>query len=133
MEAQVNRLGELASEGLADAAQGREMELQVAQSESQIEDIVRRLELRHAYLKGDLTARQVTLEERRSLARDRLAAAEKAVELMAENHEKMVAMRDDGMVSEIQVKEVEFQLVAARADVRLARAELEYLEKAVRE
>jgi len=82
MEAQVNRLGELASEGLADAAQGREMELQVAQSESQIEDIVRRLELRHAYLKGDLTARQVTLEERRSLARDRLAAAEKAVELM---------------------------------------------------
>lgn len=133
MEAQVNRLGELAREGLADAAQGREMELQVAQSESQIEDIVRRLELRHAYLKGDLTARQVTLEERRSLARDRLAAAEKAVELMEENHEKMVAMRDDGMISEIQLKEVEFQLVAARADARLARAELEYLEKAVRE
>jgi len=133
VEAHVNRLGELARGGLADAAQRREMELQVARSEAQIEDIVRRLELRHAYLKGDLTAREVTLEERRSLARDRLAAAEKAVELVAENHEKMVAMRDDGMVSEIQLKEVEFQLVAARADARLATAELEYLEKAVRE
>jgi hypothetical protein len=133
IEAEMNRLVKLVREGLADAAQGRELELQVAQSEAQIEDIVRRLELRHAYLKGDLTARQVTLEERRSLARDRLAAAEKAVEIVAENHEKMAVMRGDGLVSEIQLKEVEFQLVAARADARLARAELEYLEKAIRE
>jgi hypothetical protein len=31
------------------------------------------------------------------------------------------------------LKEVEFQLITARAEGRLARAELEYLEKAIRE
>jgi len=133
IEAEMNRLGELVREGLVDAVQEREMELQVAQSEAQIEDIVHRLELRHAYLKGDLTARQVTLEERRSLARDRLETVEKAVEIVTDNYERTAAMRDDGMVSETQLKEVEFQLITARAEARLARAELEYLEKAIRE
>lgn len=131
--AESNRLQELVREGLVDEVQEREMDLQLARSEAQIEDIVRRLELRHAYLKGDVTARQVTLEERRSLARDRLEAAEKVVALVTEDHERMTAMRDDGMVSEVQLKEVELQLVTARAEERLARAELEYLEEAIRE
>lgn len=133
IEIEMTRIEELVSDGLVDAVQAREMEMQVARSEAEIEDIVHRIELRHAYLKGDLTARQVSLEERRSLARDRLAAAEKAVEIVAENHEKMAVMRDDGMVSETQLKEVEFQLITARAEARLAKAELEYLEEAIRE
>jgi hypothetical protein len=133
IEIEMKRVEELVGDGLVDAVQAREMEMQAARSEAEIEDIVHRLELRHAYLKGDLTARQVSLEERRSLAQDRLEAAEKVVELVTENHQEMSAMRDDGMVSESQLKEVEFQLVTARAEARLARAELEYLEKAIRE
>jgi len=133
IEAEMIHLRELAREGLVEAVQERDMELQITQSEAQIEDIVRRIELRHAYLKGDLTARQVTLEERRSQARDRLEAAEKAVELVTENYENTAAMRDEGLVSETQLKEVGFQLVTARAEARLARAELDYLENAIRE
>jgi hypothetical protein len=133
IEAEMNRVRDLARKGLVEAVQEREMEMQVTRSEAEIEDVVRRLELRHAYLNGDLNARQVSLEERRSQARDRLETAQKVAALVTEDFEKMAAMRDDGMVSETQLKEVEFQLVAARAEARLARAELEYLEKAVRE
>jgi len=84
-------------------------------------------------LKGDVTARQVSLEERLSLARDRLETAEKAVAHVTENHEEMVALKEDGMVSEVQLREVELQLVMARAEERLAGAELEYLEEAIRD
>lgn len=133
IEAESKRLRDLVGEGLVNEVQGREMDLQVARSEAQIEDVLRRLELRHAYLKGDVTARQVSLEERLSLVRDRLETAEKVVAYVTESHEEMAALQDDGMVSEVQVKEVELQVTMARAEERLARAELEYLEEAIRD
>jgi hypothetical protein len=132
VEAQLNDIRALAKEGLVNAFQEREISMQLSRVEAETNEVVRRLELRHQYLQGDLTARQVSLEEKIGLARDRLETAEQHLALVRKNHEEMVAMRAEGMVSEIQVKEVELQLAQARAEESLARAEIEYLEDAIR-
>lgn len=132
VETQLEGIRELVREGLADAVQEGEMQMQLSRVEAETEEIVRRLELRHGYLQGDLTARQVSLEEKLTLAGERLETAKQNVALVTQNHERMVAMSADGLVSAIQMKEVELQLAQARAEERLARAELEYLEEAVR-
>lgn len=132
VETQLEGILELVREGLADAVQEGEMQMQLSRVEAETEEIVRRLELRHGYLQGDLTARQVSLEEKLTLAGERLETAKQNVALVTQNHERMVAMSADGLVSAIQMKEVELQLAQARAEERLSRAELEYLEEAVR-
>lgn len=133
IEAQVAGVRELVEVGIADQVQAHEIELQLARSESETEDVVRRLELRHAYLKGDVTARQVTLSEELNLARDRLQDAETSAALVQEHYDRISAMQSDGLVPDIQVKEVELRLAEVRAEVRLARAELEYLQETLSE
>ena len=123
------RVRKLAEDGLVHQSEMTRLEGDLAKIDAELEDIQKRIDLREAFLSGEMTARQVGIRRMLEGAGARLAAADEASRAAAARLERVSGLRKDGMASAADLREAEHQLVSARAEQRLAAIELELLEE----
>jgi hypothetical protein len=133
LEAWTARMRKLVEAGLANASETLQLDMQAGKISEALEDVERRLRLREAFLSGELTARQAGLRQMLQRAGTRLQTAERVLEEAEAQFKEASEANARGLVSSIEVKQAEHQLVSARAEQRLARMELELLEEALNE
>jgi len=112
----------------------REVELhniQAAMSSGEvgIEKIQKRLELRRRFMEGELTALEVEIAGRLSAAQRNLHLAKLRMDSLQEHLSRQKELVSQGLVSSLELTQLESGLKAAQAELRLAALEIEILEK----
>jgi hypothetical protein len=106
-----------------------EMRAQIELAARERDGIQRRIDLRAAFLKGDMSARQLELRQMLHDARARLEAAEAIYNRISVELEEVREANAAGMVPMHEVKQVEYQMISARAERRIAELELTLIEE----
>lgn len=129
IKASLARIEKLVEDGLVDQVEALQMRPEVDMAAEERAGIQGRIDLRKAFLAGDLTAGQVSLRRMVHDARARLQTAESIYHTAAAELEEVKKANADGLVSAHEVKQAEYQMISARAEFRLAKLELELLEE----
>lgn len=109
-------------------------ELQAAQTaiiaaEEELSGPEQRIKLRASFLAGELSAAEVELRGMRFAAIVARETALRQVEVLAEQHQRLVLLSERGAVSDSELRAVEAQLRTVEAHVELADLELRILDQ----
>lgn len=119
----------LVEEGLVSQAETLDQRTQLEHAVEECAGIQSRIDLRTAFLTGELTARQVSLRQMLHDTRARLETAENIYHTVSAQLEEVKKANADGLVPEHEVKQAEYQMISARAEYRIAKLELVLLEE----
>ena len=127
-----NRLGRLRQKvegGLVNEAQLDHIKAEIAAQEVNIDKIQKRLELRKRFVSGIITAQEVEIEGRITVAERNLHLAKSRVDILQAQLKRFNELESRGMISQLEVTQVEFALNAAQAELKLAALELDILRE----
>jgi hypothetical protein len=119
--------------GVMSREEMSEIDRQIDGADGEIEDIRRRIDLRKGYLSGDLSAREISIRQMTDKARSRLAKAERVLRWSEEQLAGVSDLHAKGLVRESELRQAEYQMIAARVEHRLAEIELELLKGELQE
>ncbi len=114
------------------AVRGDEMvhiQAEIANRKMMIDKIQDRLDLRKRFLEGTVTAREVEIEDKMTGAEENFQLAKSRVESLKEQLERMQILEVQGNVTPMEVRQLEYALDAAEAQLRLAALEMDVLIK----
>jgi multidrug resistance efflux pump len=123
------RLDELVAAGLVHQAERGAIQAEIDSRKAAIEGILERIELRKRFVAGEITAREVEVRERKSVAEKNLVEARAKVGHMKKEMERLQGLEARGLVSPIETSQLRYALEAAEAESKLAALEVEVLEK----
>jgi len=129
MMAQRERVEQLVAEGLVHGSEKARVEAELAMTRQAVQEVQRRIELRQAYLEGELTAREVSVREAVEAAELRLQGAQLEAEMAAREAAEMARLRAEDLVADAEARAAELREEAARAQERMARLELQHLQQ----
>lgn len=129
IEEQTGQLKKKVEAGLLHEKETSEMDQQVAGSEMELEKIQRQIDLRAAYLSGDISAREIAFQQIFRKAKDRLATAEMVYMMTEEQLKEVSDLHAKGLIPESELRQAEYQMINARAEYRIAEIEFELLEE----
>ena len=123
------RMMKLVEAGLAHQSQMDPIDLELERVDQQLEDVQNRLDLRAAFLSGEVTAKQAAMLRMLHGARARLRTSVNEEEAAVAQLERISRAEANGLASTLDVRRAESCLASARAEQRLAAIELELLEQ----
>jgi hypothetical protein len=123
------RMLKLVEAGLAHQSQMDRIDLELEKVDRQLEDIQSRLDLRAAFLSGEVTAKQAAMRRMLHGARARLRSSVNEEDAAVAQLERISRAEASGLASTLDVRRAESRLASARAEQRLAAIELELLEQ----
>ncbi len=129
LEAKVSRLNELVEAGLVHLSEKQHIDMQITHANKQLNDVNNRLSLREAFLSGVLTAKQISIQEMLHEAQKKAETSLRISQSTAANLQKLSEAHENGLASDLDLRQSEYQLMSAQAEHRLAKAELELLEE----
>ena len=123
---QLSRRIEQGYENAHAAAQG---DLMVAGVEAEVARLDRHLELRRAFLAGELTAAQIELRNARIEVGAQREAAARQLQLRQVEYDRFQALAEQNLVTDAEFRAVENGVRQAEMQLRIAELELSLLEK----
>ncbi len=126
---QLRRIQQLFKQGMVSGAELGPLQADLAARQAAIDKARERLELRKRFLAGEITAEEVEIGDRMTAAERNLRAAQSKVEFFKEQLNRLQALEAKGMVSPTEVKQLQYGLEAAQAELQLAALEVDILGK----
>ena len=126
---QWERLKDLAAQNMISENELDPLQADIAARDVMIDKIQKRLELRKNYIDGELSAREVEIEERMTAAEKSMQIAKSRVDLLNKQLTRLKILESQGMTDQEELKQVQQALDAAQAELDLASFEMDVLEK----
>jgi len=124
-----DRLKNLTEENLVSENELNAVQAEIAARDVLIDNIQKKLELRKRFVEGEISAQETEIQDRMTAAENNLFIAKSRVDLLNKQLERLKNLENQGMIDPTEVKQVEFALDAAQAELELASLEKEVLEK----
>jgi multidrug resistance efflux pump len=102
---------------------------ELANQQNMIDKIEERLDLRKRFVAGEITAHEIEIKGRITLAERNLHLAQSKVDILEEQMKRLKALGSQGKISQIEIRQLEYGLDAAQAELKLAMLERDILEK----
>jgi multidrug resistance efflux pump len=125
------RVDDLVNAGLVHEAERGAIQAEIDSRKAAIEGLLERLELRKRFVAREITARELEVRERKSVADKNLAEARARVGHMTKEMERLQGLEARGLVSPIETSQLRYGLEEAEARLKLAALEVEVLEKVI--
>jgi hypothetical protein len=123
------RLTRLAEKGLVAGSELESSQAETASQEALIQKAQERLDLRMRFVSGDLSAREVEIQDRLTVAERDLVQARSELDYMRKQLAHTQALQASGQAQESDVRALEFGLNYAQEEVALATLEIDILKK----
>ncbi len=120
LEGRTERCERLAKEAMISQGELKAAREQTAFFRDEISAIQKRLELRKSFLDGTLTAQEVEIQDRLSVAAGNLAAAKAKIESLRAELKRNKDLESRGLISGREASQLQFLLDAAEAEWELA-------------
>ena len=124
-----DRLKNLTEENLVSENELNAVQGEIAARDVLIDNIQKKLELRKRFVEGEISAQETEIQDRMTAAENNLFIAKSRVDLLNKQLKRLKNLENQGMIDPTEVKQVEFALDAAQAELELASLEKEVLEK----
>lgn len=123
------RLYERAERDLVSSAELGPLQAEINTREMMIAKIQTKLALRARFVKGEISAQEVEIEGRIVAAERNLNLAKTRVDTLEKQLQRLKDLEARNMVTQTEVRQMEYALNAAQAELELAALELNVLEK----
>jgi predicted nucleic acid-binding Zn-ribbon protein len=97
---------------------------------TRIDEIRKRLDLRKRFVSGEITAQEVEIMDRLTIAKANLNQAQARVEFLKKQLERLQTMEAEGVIPPTETGQLRHALNAAQAELKLVSIEIKILEKA---
>jgi hypothetical protein len=101
----------------------------VAARKVTIDKIQKRLDLRKRFVAGEITAHEVEIKGRITVAERNLHLAKARVDSLKEQLKRLKNLETRGLISQTEIKSLQYTLNTAQAELELATLEMDVLEK----
>jgi len=125
----VERLKQLVEKGLVQEDELDLIQSEIANRKMMIDKIQERLDLRKRFVAGEITAQEVEIGDRLNVAERNLHLAQSRVDTLKEQMMRLKTLETERMISPMEVKQMQYALDAAQAELELATMELDVLKK----
>jgi multidrug resistance efflux pump len=125
----LKRVKQLVEQDMMQRVEMEAIQAEIATHKVNIDKIQRRLDLRKRFLAGEITAREVELEGRLTAAENNFHSAQAKVDSLKEQINRMQNLEAKGAISHMEIRQMEFALDAAQAELKLATLEMNVLEE----
>ncbi len=125
----LDRVKRLVEEKAVRGDEMAQIQAEIANRKMMIQKIQERLDLRRRFLEGAVTAREVEIGDRMTGAERNLQLARSRTEVLKEELARMQGLEAQGSVTSMEVRQMEYALAAAEAQLKLAALEKDVLEK----
>ena len=129
MEGHMKRMKQLAEEGLVRDEERAAINAEVVSLQAALTKIKDKLDLRKKYIAGDMSAGQVEIAGRLTEAEKKRQGAQSRVDTVQAHMNRMKELESRGMINTIELKQMEYELSAAKAELKLAVLEIDVLKK----
>lgn len=124
-----DRLKNLTEKNLVSENELNAIQAEITARDVLIDKIQKKLELRKRFVEGEISAQVVEIEDRMTAAENNLHMAKSRVDLLNKQLTRLKSLENQGMIDQSELKQVQFALAAAQAELELAALEKEVLEK----
>lgn len=124
-----DRLKNLTENDLVSEDELNAVQSEIAGRDVMIDKIHKKLELRKRFVDGEVSAQEVEIEGRMTAAENNLHRAKSKVDLLNKRLARLKSLEDQAMIDPAELKQMQFALDAAQAELELAVLEKEVLEK----
>lgn len=125
----VERLKQLVEKGLVQGDEFGLIQSEIAARKVTIDKIQKRLDLRKRFVAGEITAQEVEIKDRMTIAERNLHLAQSMVDSLSEQLKRLKTLETKGMISPLEIKQMQYALDAAQAELELATLEMDVLKK----
>ena len=125
----LGRLIQLVEQNLVRGDEMDRIQAEIANRKVMIDKIQERLDLRTRFLTGEITAQEVEIEDRMTGAERNLHLAQSKVDSLKEQLEGLKSLESKQMINPMEVKQMQYALDAAQAELELATLEMDVLKK----
>jgi len=119
----------LADQALVPADEPGRIETEIGARKAMIDGVLKRLDLRRRYVAGEITAREVEIEARMTVAEGNLGRARAKADFLKKELDHLADLEAKGMVTPMETRQLRYGLDAAMAELKLATLEIEVLRK----
>jgi len=128
-KSRVERFKQLVENGLVRGDELSQIQAEIASRKVMIDKIQKRLDLRKRFVDGEITAQEVEIKDRMTVAERNLHLAQSKVDSLKERLKRLKTLEARRMISPMEVKQLQYALDAAQAELELATLEMDVLEK----
>jgi multidrug resistance efflux pump len=129
LEIQLERVNQLVEQNLVREVERELIKKLVAERKMMIDKIQQRLDLRARFLAREITAQEVEIQDRMTGAERNLHLAQSKVKALKEQLERLKSLEAQGQITQMEVKQMQYALDGAQAELKLATLELDVLKK----
>ncbi|MDH5706791.1 MAG: hypothetical protein OEZ45_12315, partial [Candidatus Aminicenantes bacterium] len=116
----VERLKQLVEKGLVQGDEFGLIQSEIAARKVTIDKIQKRLDLRKRFVAGEITAQEVEIKDRMTVAERNLHLAQSRVDSLSEQLKRLKTLETKGMISPLEIKQMQYALDVAQAELELA-------------
>jgi multidrug resistance efflux pump len=125
----LGRLTQLVEQNLARGDEMDRIQAETANRKMMIDKIQERLDLRTHFLNGEITAQEVEIEDRMTVAERNLHLAQSKVDSLKERLKRIESLESERMINPMEIRQMQYALDAAQAELELATLEMDVLRK----
>jgi RNA polymerase sigma-70 factor (ECF subfamily) len=125
----LDRIKQLLEKGLVQGVQLEQVQAEVAARKVMVDKIQQRLDLRKHFSAGEITGREVEIQDRKAVVEKNLRLAQSKVDSLKEQLKRLQLLEAKGVISPSESREVKYALTTAEAELQLAALEMQALEK----
>ncbi len=125
----LERFKQLVEKDLARGDQLEHIQAEIAARKMTIDKIQKRLDLRKRFVAGEITAHEVEIRGRITVAERNLHLAKSRVDSLKEQLKRLKNLETRGLISQTEIKPLQYTLLAAQAELELATLEMDVLKK----
>ncbi|MCJ7679352.1 MAG: hypothetical protein MUP70_01375 [Candidatus Aminicenantes bacterium] len=129
MEGHKKRMTRLVEENLVREDERMALEAEVVSLQAALIKIKDKLDLRKQFLAGGISAGQVEIAGRLTEAEKKQQGAKSRVDTVQAQMNRLKDLESRGMINTMELKQMEYELSAAKAELKLATLEIEVLQK----
>jgi multidrug resistance efflux pump len=129
IESRRRRFQQLLELGLIGEDQRNRKQAEMASQKARIDEIQIRLALRKRFVAGMITAQEVEIQDRLTAAERNLSVAQSKVDSFQTQLKRLQKLEALGMISATETHQLQYDLDAAQAELKLAAVEKEVLTK----
>jgi multidrug resistance efflux pump len=121
------RVNQLIEQNLVRRDEMERIQAEITNRKMMIDKIQERLDLRTRFLAGEITAQELEIEDRMTAAERNLHLARSQVDSLKTQLKRLDALETQGVISQMEVKQIQYALDAAQAELKLATLEMDVL------
>jgi multidrug resistance efflux pump len=125
----LERFKQLVKKDLVRGEQLDHIQAEIAARKVMIDKIQKRLDLRKRFVVGEITAHEVEIKGRITVAERNLHLAKSSVDSLKEQLKRLKNLETRGLISQTEIKPLQYALNAAQAELKLATLEMDVLKK----